>query len=77
MGLAAFVFFVIPWMLVAIWIVRSPGGFGSGAPAVPWRALTDFSPPRRDQRHDGEPDGVPSGAASDTADDKHRPFQTA
>jgi len=74
-GLSAFVFFVVPWMLVAAWLFRSSGGFRMGVPATPWRALTDFPEPQRDQRTIVDADAVPKGAANDTADDKHQPFQ--
>lgn len=75
MGLTAFVVFVVPWMLVAAWAFRSPDGFRLGLPATPWRPLTDFPPPQRDQRRQVETSAVPTGASSETADDKHRPLQ--
>ncbi|TXN46687.1 hypothetical protein FV228_18430 [Methylobacterium sp. WL18] len=77
MGLTAFVFFVVPWMLVGAWLFRSANAVRMGVPASPWRPLTDFPPPPRDQRSMVETDTVPKGAATDTDDDKHRPFQTA
>lgn len=45
MGLAAFVFFVIPWMAVAVWLSLRPTSARLGAPSAPWRPLTDYPPP--------------------------------
>jgi hypothetical protein len=76
-GLAAFVFFVVPWMLVAAWLFRSSNpAVRMGLPATPWRPLTDFPPPPRDQRTMVDTSAVPKGAAGHTGDDKHRPFET-
>lgn len=44
-GLAAFVFFVIPWMAVAVWLSLRPTSARLGAPSAPWRPLTDYPPP--------------------------------
>ena len=77
MGLTAFVFFVVPWMLVAAWLFRSSNSaIRMGLPATPWRPLTDFPPPVRDQRTMVDTSTVPAGAAGHTADDKHRPVET-
>ena len=77
MGLAAFVFFVVPWMLVGYWMFRSSNAVRMGLPATPWRPLTDFPPPPRDQRDAVDTGPVPEGASSDTADAKHRPLEIA
>jgi hypothetical protein len=71
-GLAAFVFFVVPWMAVAVWLFLKPGGFRLGAPAAPWRPLTDYPPPPRDQRNAAEASSLESGSAHDG---KHAPIQ--
>jgi hypothetical protein len=44
MGLAAFVVFVVPWVLLAVFLTRSPRALRLGAPAAPWRPI----PTRRD-----------------------------
>lgn len=71
-GLAAFVFFVVPWMAVAIWLSLRPSGARLGAPAAPWRPLTDYPPPTRDQQDSAETQSLDSGAAHDG---KHAPIQ--
>ena len=40
MGLTAFVVFVVPWMLLAVWLFRLPSAIRLGAPSAPWRQLT-------------------------------------
>ncbi|MCC0808703.1 hypothetical protein FPV16_21265 [Methylobacterium sp. W2] len=40
MGLTAFAIFVVPWMLLAIWLFRFPSAIRLGAPSPPWRPLT-------------------------------------
>ena len=72
MGLAAFAFFVIPWMAVAVWLFLKPSGFRLGAPAAPWRPLADFPPPQRDQQRAPETQTLASGAAHDG---KHAPIE--
>lgn len=72
MGLAAFVFFVAPWMAVAIWLSLRPSSARLGAPAAPWRPLTDYPPPARDQRYAAETRSLVSGAAHDG---KHTPIE--
>lgn len=44
MGLTAFVIFVVPWVLLTVWLTRSPSVIRLGAPSAPWRQL----PPSRD-----------------------------
>jgi hypothetical protein len=70
-GLAAFVFFVVPWMAFAVWLYLKPGSIRLGAPAAPWRPLTDYPLPRRDQPQAGETQSMASGAAHDG---KHQPI---
>lgn len=72
MGLAAFVFFVVPWMAVAVWLFLRPEGFRLGAPAAPWRPLTDYPSPSRDQQRAPETQTLASAAAHDG---KHVPYQ--
>ncbi|CAM3176143.1 Secreted protein [Methylobacterium mesophilicum] len=77
MGLAAFIAFVVPWMLFAAWMFRLPSAIRLGAPSAPWRPLTDLAGPARDQgrqintRNSGSDDG--SGR---TGGDKHTPIDT-
>jgi len=73
-GLAAFAFFVIPWMAVAVWLFLRPGGFRQGVPSAPWRPLADYPPPARDQQHAAETRSLESGAAHDG---KHAPIEMA
>ena len=72
MGLAAFVLFFVPWRAVAIGLTRRPSGARLGAPAAPWRPLTDYPPPTRDQQDSAETQSLDSGAAHDG---KHAPIQ--
>ena len=74
MGLAAFVFFVVPWMAFAAWMSLRPSGVRLGAPATPWRPLTDFPPPQRDQQDVSEKPSLESPGAHDG---KHAPIQVA
>jgi hypothetical protein len=71
-GLAAFAFFVIPWMAVAVWLFLRPGGFRQGVPSAPWRPLADYPPPVRDQQHATETQSLESGSAHDG---KHAPIE--
>ncbi|MCJ2019489.1 hypothetical protein MKK84_18960 [Methylobacterium sp. E-065] len=75
MGLAAFVFFVVPWMVLAFWLFRLPSAVRLGTSATPWRALTDYPDPPRDQRHEVNSynSGVNDGAGK-TGGDKHGPL---
>lgn len=72
MGLAAFVFFVVPWMAAAAWLSLRPESARLGDPATPWRPLGDFPPPRRDQRTAGDTQRTAPDAVHD---DKHQPMQ--
>ncbi|MGT2486719.1 hypothetical protein ACU4GA_13585 [Methylobacterium oryzae CBMB20] len=74
MGLAAFVFFVVPWMAVAIWMALRPSGARLGTPAALWRPLTDYPPPARDQSRAGETRSLDAGTAHDG---KHAPIEAA
>lgn len=75
MGLAAFVFFIVPWMLAAAWLFRLPSALRMGTNTTPWRPLTQFPDPARDQQaetpahHAGSADGT--GA---TGGNKHTPY---
>lgn len=40
MGLTAFVVFVVPWMLLAVWLFSLPSSIRLGASSAPWRQLT-------------------------------------
>jgi hypothetical protein len=71
-GLAAFVFFVVPWMAVAIWLSMRPSGARLGVPAAPWRTLTDNPPPSRDQQRAPETHSMGSATAHDG---KHAPIE--
>jgi hypothetical protein len=75
MGLAAFVFFVVPWMVLAVWLFRLPSALRLGAPSTPWRPLTQFPDPPRDQRTETNPanSGAHDGSQA-TGGDKHEPF---
>ncbi|MCJ2015820.1 hypothetical protein [Methylobacterium sp. J-076] len=75
MGLAAFVFFVVPWMLLAAWLFRLPAALRMGVPPTPWRPLTDFPAPPRDQRTEVNPHNSGTGdGAGPTGGDKHTPY---
>lgn len=39
MGLAAFVVFVVPWVVLAVYFTRAPTVLRLGAAPAPWRAL--------------------------------------
>lgn len=75
MGLAAFLFFIVPWMALAFWLFRLPSALRFGTPATPWRALTDYPDPLRDQRYETNPynTGANDGSGP-TGGDKHSPF---
>lgn len=75
MGLAAFVFFIVPYMLLAAWLFRLPSALRLGVPPTPWRPLTDYPDPPRDQRT--ETNTANSGAhdgSNATGGDKHEPM---
>jgi hypothetical protein len=71
-GLAAFVFFVVPWMAVAVWMSQRPASVRLGTQATPWRPLTTYPPPRRDQQRAAE---APSLESAGAHDGKHAPIQ--
>ena len=75
MGLAAFVFFVVPWIVLAVWLFRLPSALRMGAPSTPWRPLTQFPDPPRDQRSETNPanSGHNDGTHL-TGGDKHTPY---
>lgn len=39
MGLTAFVVFVVPWVLLAVFLTRTPTALRLGTAPAPWRAL--------------------------------------
>ncbi|SFM90201.1 hypothetical protein [Methylobacterium pseudosasicola] len=75
MGLTAFLFFVLPWMAFAFWLSRLPNALRLGTPTTPWRALTDYPDPVRDQRHEKNAYNVGSDDGSGKlGGDKHSPL---
>lgn len=68
MGLTAFAVFVIPWVLLAVFLTRSPSVLRLGTAPAPWRYIpTHKEMARADRRamhpHDRrspQPGGVPS-----------------
>ena len=74
MGLAAFVFFVVPWMLLAAWLFRLPSALRMGVPPTPWRPLTQFPEPPHDQRGETNPFNSGENDGSNAhGGDKHPP----
>lgn len=67
MGLAAFVVFVVPWVLLAVWLTRTPTALRLGAPAAPWRVIPTHRDLARAQRYDSKPHSARTGAASKAA----------
>lgn len=51
MGLVAFVFVVVPWMALAVWLLRPAGVVRLGTPVASLRVLTDYPDPPHD--HEG------------------------
>lgn len=78
MGLAAFVFFIVPYMLLAAWLFRLPSALRLGVPPTPWRPLTQFPDPVRNQQTEINPhnSGANDGAHL-TGGDKHEPMVVA
>ena len=76
MGLIAFIGFVVPWMIFAAWMFRLPSAIRLGALSTPWRPLTDFAGPARDQQHEINPhnSGRNDGSGR-TGGDKHTPIK--
>ena len=77
MGLVAFTFFVVPWMVLAAWLSRHPNAIRLGLAPTPWRPLTDNADPERDQRQAIGPHNTGSDDGSGvTGGDKHSPLMT-
>lgn len=75
MGLAAFIVFVVPWMLFAAWMFRLPSAIRLGAPSAPWRPLTSFPDTSRNQQRQTNPYNTGADDGSElTGGDKHRPM---
>lgn len=75
MGLTAFIVFVVPWMLLAAWLFRLPSAIRLGAPSAPWRPLTNFPGPARDQRREiNLHNSVSNDGSGRTGGDKHTPI---
>lgn len=78
MGLAAFAFFIVPYMLLAVWLFRLPSALRLGVPPTPWRPLTQFPEPPHDQRTEintANSEGHDGSQA--TGGDKHEPIAVA
>ena len=43
MGIAAFLFFVLPWMAFAAWMYTLPSAIRLGTPPTPWRPLANYA----------------------------------
>ena len=75
MGLTAFAVFIIPWVVLALFLTRAPTVLRLGAAPAPWRPLThgrDRQPsqPRQTNRYNaGTSDGT-----GPTGGDKHEPI---
>ena len=67
MGLTAFLVFIVPWALLAMWLYTLPDAIRLGAPSTPWRPLGPGRDQMREQqrresiRHNA---AVPVGSSS-------------
>ncbi len=78
MGLAAFAFFIVPYMLLAVWLFRLPSALRLGAPPTPWRPLTQFPDPARDQQTlENSANSGENHGAHMTGGNKHEPMVVA
>lgn len=57
MGLTAFLVFIVPWALLALWLTRTPTALRLGAPAAPWRVIPTHRDLARAQRSETNPHG--------------------
>lgn len=55
MGLAAFVVFVLPWALLAVFLTRSPTALRLGTAPAPWRPLPTHRELARAHRRETHP----------------------
>ncbi len=55
MGLTAFVVFVVPWVLLAVFLTRAPTVLRLGAAPAPWRALPTHRELARAHRRETHP----------------------
>ena len=54
MGLAAFIAFVVPWVLLATFFNRAPTALRLGAASAPWRYLPTRRENAHEQRHQSD-----------------------
>jgi hypothetical protein len=75
MGLTAFVVFVVPWVVLAVFLTRTPTVLRLGAAPAPWRPLPTHRDRARDERR--EPNlarAERTGGAGFASGDKHEPL---
>ena len=68
MGLAAFVVFVVPWVLLAVFLTRTPTALRLGTAPAPWRSLPTHRELAKAHRRETHPHGArapESGSAKD------------
>lgn len=83
MGLTAFAIFVVPWMLLAVWLFSLPSAIRLGAPSTPWRPLTSGRERFQDQQRrdeirerqlrESESRGMPNGGALGSGTEETEP----
>ncbi|KQS75497.1 MULTISPECIES: hypothetical protein [unclassified Methylobacterium] len=61
MGLTAFAVFVIPWVLLAVFLTRSPSTLRLGTASAPWRSIPTHKEMARADRHALHPHGQRAG----------------
>jgi hypothetical protein len=75
MGLAAFIVFVIPWAVAAVFLTRAPTVLRLGAAPAPWRPIPTHRDLAREQRRQTNPRNAQTANGSgSTGGNKHEPL---
>lgn len=75
MGLTAFIVFVVPWVVMAVFLTRAPTVLRLGAAPAPWRPLPTRRDLSRDQRRGvSQRDARTAGGSDATGRDRHEPL---
>lgn len=73
MGLTAFVVFVLPWALLAVFLTRAPTALRLGTEPAPWRALPTKRELARAHRRETHPQDTRTSDSAPSSRDQHGP----
>ncbi|MGH1571299.1 hypothetical protein ACRAWG_12150 [Methylobacterium sp. P31] len=74
MGLTAFIVFVVPWVVLAVFLTRTPTALRLGAAPAPWRPIPTHRDLAREQRQTNQRNTQTADGSASATGNKHEPL---